>query len=233
MNRKTYIFLCISVFVLISAILLSFISVDKAVKTSNNIADFKPTIIIDAGHGGEDGGASTENNILEKDINLKISLKLKDIFETNGFSVILTRENDTDLSTSDKNKKREDLKNRVSLFNNSVDNVVISIHQNKFTDPKYRGAQIFYSDNHENNKNLAECIRKSIIQTLQPYNERQNKKAGSEIFILDNTNVPAILIECGFLSNYEDISLLTNNEYQNKLAFSIYVGFLEYYYTNY
>lgn len=233
MNRKTYLYLGVSVLALISIYLISFISIDKAVTVSGKVSENKPTIVIDAGHGGEDGGASTDDNILEKNINLAIATKLRDIFESNGFSVIMTRESDTDLSDVNDKRKASDLNNRVELFNNSVNNIVISIHQNKFTESQYRGAQIFYSGNNNKSKDFAQCVSTSIKMMLQPYNDREIMLSGSEILILDKTQVPIILVECGFLSNNEDVLLLSDDKYQNKLAFSIYLGFLEYYYTNY
>lgn len=232
MNRKTIILIFTLTISLVAVILFCFISISTITQSVNKTIEFKPTIIIDPGHGGEDGGA-TVNNILEKNINLSIAIKLKDIFESNGFSVIMTRDTDSDLSDNNTNKKFSDLNKRVSIFNSSLNNIVISIHQNKFTNSKYRGAQVFYSDNNENSKTFAECISMSINNLLQPYNNRQTKLAGSEIFILDKTDVPAVLVECGFLSNAEDISLVTDENYQTKLAFTIYLGFLDYYYKNY
>ncbi len=197
--------------------------------------EFKPTIIIDAGHGGEDGGAVTDENILEKDINLQISNKLKQYFITNGFDVIMTRESDTAIYDTDSTntKKFSDLSNRVEIFNSSVNNVVISIHQNKFTDERYYGTQVFYSSNNPLSEKFAECVKLSVTSLLQKDNTRLCKKAGSEIFVLNNATTPAIMVECGFLSNYNETQKLINDTYQNELAYCIFIGFLEFYYTNY
>lgn len=194
-----------------------------------------PTIIIDPGHGGEDGGATSDTNVLEKDLNLSIALNLKNFFEINGFDVIMTRETDTAIYDTDttSGKKRSDLQNRVDIFNSSDDNLVLSIHQNKFTQSQYNGTQIFYSANNEKSALLAENIRNSVVSLIQQNNERQSKQAGSEIFILHNTTVPAVLIECGFLSNDIEAKLLQTEEYQSKLAYCIFLGVLEYYYINY
>lgn len=231
--RLKIFFLSFISLILITVVIIS-ISTHNAYKVSTQTNDFKPTIVIDPGHGGEDGGATVEN-VLEKDINLQISQKLSDLLILNGFNVVMTRNTDTAIYSEDEssNKKRSDLNNRVKIFNELSTNIVISIHQNKFIDSKYFGTQVFYSKNDPKSEVLAECIRTSVVNLMQPDNTRESKKAGSEIFVLDNANVPAIMVECGFLSNVEEAKKLVDNEYQNKLAYCIYLGFLEYYYTNY
>ncbi len=232
--KKGTILLSVCIILLITASILTSVFVNDAVTTSNSVSlTYRPTIVIDPGHGGEDGGAITSNNIPEKNINLTISLKLRDLFQSNGFNVIMTRETDTDLSNGDDNAKRTDINNRVDIFNSSQDNIVISVHQNKFTQSQYNGTQIFYSDNVDDSKNLAECVRQSVVTLLQPDNTRLCKEVGSEIYILDNSQVPSILVECGFLSNEKEAKMLQSDEYQSELAYSIFLGFMEYYYTNY
>lgn len=204
----------------------------NSISTSTNTSDVRKTIIIDPGHGGFDSGAVVDN-ILEKNINMQISLKLKDLFLSNGFKVVMTRNKDIALYTQNDNKKRSDLNTRVKLFNSNENNIVISIHQNMFTDCRYSGTQVFFSNNNADSSYLAECIRNSVVTLIQPENKRQCKKAGSEIFVLDNSTVPAVMVECGFMSNVNELNNLTDDKYQNKLAYSIYLGFLEFYYTNY
>ncbi len=201
---------------------------------SKNI-DFRPTVVLDPGHGGEDSGAISSDNILEKDINLQIALKLKAFLQCNGFYVIMTRETDTAIYDQEDidNKKRSDLLNRAEIFNESANNIVISIHQNKFTQSQYNGAQIFYSPNNIKSEYLAENIKTSIVSLLQNDNERQCKKAGSEILILNNAEVPCVMVECGFLSNEIEKQKLIDDLYQYDMAYCICLGFLEYYYTNY
>ncbi len=218
--------------IIITVISFTLTSVNT-ISTSTNENSFDPTIVIDPGHGGFDGGAVVNNNILEKNINLQISLKLQDLFKANGFNVVMTRYEDISLNTQNDNKKRSDLNTRVELFNSSQNNVVISIHQNMFTDSRYFGTQVFFSNNNTRSSDLAECIRNSVVSLIQPENTRQCKRAGSEILVLDKAKVPAVMVECGFMSNSDEIIKLTDNEYQNKLAYCIYLGFLEYYYTNY
>ena len=236
MNNKARFFIIASASFLLVITITMFFTTDIAHTTSGSTTEFKPTIVIDAGHGGEDSGAiSNDGNILEKNINLNISLLLKDLFLTNGFDVVMTR--DTDISLHNPNatshKKHSDLQNRVDIFNSSQNNIVISIHQNKFTQEKYSGTQIFYSSNCDKSSALAEKVKSSVVTLLQPDNQRECKVAGSEIFVLNNARVPAIMVECGFLSNEAEAQKLNNNDYQSKLAYCIYLGFLEYYYTNY
>ena len=200
-------------------------------KKANAVAQFgNKTIIIDAGHGGEDGGAVALDGTLEKDINLKIAKKLNSLFSEAGFSTVMTRSEDKAIykETNEKKtlrrKKLEDLKNRLSMANSNENNVFISIHQNKFTDPGYSGTQIFYSSLEEDSEYLARCIKESIKEKLQPDNKRENKKAGKEIFLLSNIKVPAVIVECGFLSNVEECRKLNTEEYQKDIALCIFEG---------
>lgn len=182
-----------------------------------------PVIIIDPGHGGVDGGAVGVDNIVEKDINLAISLTLRDMFRINGFEVIMTR--DTDISIHDegvsgtKQQKTSDLHNRLDLVNDHPGAVFISIHQNKFGAAKYSGAQMFYGVRHPDSQRLASILQENFIGKLQPDNTRQIKQAGKELYLMYNAECPSVLIECGFLSNPEEAHRLTEPEYQNQIAF--------------
>lgn len=192
-----------------------------------------PKIIIDAGHGGFDGGASAQDGTLEKDINLKIALKLASFLRQSGFEVILTRNTDdsTEKVTEQTiaSRKKDDLMQRLELMKNNPDAVFISIHLNKFTTSAAIGSQVFYSGNNKNSKKLADDIQKTIVSLLQPENTRVNKQANSSTYILHNATVPAVLVECGFLSNSTELKLLKDENYQNKLAFSIFCGVTEYF----
>ena len=220
---------------MVVTVMACYVFTEISYQTVNNSSYFRPTIVLDPGHGGEDSGAVANNNILEKNINLQIALKLKTFLQANGFDVIMTRETDTAIyDAHERNqKKRSDLLNRVKIFNSSHNNIVISIHQNKFTQSQYSGAQIFYSANNKKSEFLAENIKTSIVSLLQPDNERQCKKAGSEILVLNNTEVPCVMVECGFLSNETEAQKLSDDSYQSDMAYCICLGFLEYYYTNY
>lgn len=202
--------------------------------TSPSVKENLPTIIIDAGHGGDDGGA-TANGIVEKNINLSISKVLSDIFTSNGYNVIMTRTDDKSINTDGttlREKKVSDMKNRLEIYNSDENNIVISIHQNKFQQEKYSGTQIFYSTNNENSKVLAESIRNSVVNLLQPENTRECKKATKEIYLLYNAKIPAVIVECGFISNYSEAEKLKTESYQKQLAFSIYLGVLDYINSN-
>lgn len=193
----------------------------------------RQTIIIDAGHGGFDGGAVAADGTVEKDINLKIALTLKDFLKQSGFRVIMTRESDvsTDDVETDKiaTRKKSDLKNRLGLMKDNPSAVFVSIHLNKFTTSAANGSQVFYSAEHVESKVLGDCIQKSIVQLLQPENTRVNKQATSSTYLLYNATVPAVLVECGFLSNSAELKRLKDEEYQKKMAFSIFCGIVDFY----
>lgn len=192
----------------------------------------KGTVILDAGHGGEDGGAVGINGVMEKDINLSIALKLEKYLKQNNFEVIMTR--DGDYSTGDQSlgtiseRKRSDTKNRLRLVEETGECILISIHQNFFTESKYSGAQIFYSGNRPESIELAESIQKNIVSSLQPENTRENKQAEKNIYLMYHCQVPAVLVECGFLSNREEADKLNNEGYQQEMAAAIYNGIIDY-----
>lgn len=181
-----------------------------------------------SGHGGEDGGAVASDGTVEKDINLKIALQTAKFLKIYGFEVIMTRERDVSTSNGDKFIKREDLENRLKLMKENKNAVFVSIHLNKFTTSAARGSQVFYSK-YGDSKRLGDLIQKSIIDNLQPENKRVNKQATSSTYLLHNAVVPAVLVECGFLSNESELLRLKDGEYQKKLAFSITGGILEYF----
>ncbi len=169
---------------------------------------------------------------VEKDINLNITLMIAKFLKQNGFTVIMTRENDvsTDDVETDKiaTRKKSDLKNRLNLMNDYKDAVFVSVHLNKFTTSAANGSQVFYSRD-EKSKILGECIQKSIVSRLQPENTRVNKQATSSTYLLYYATIPTVLVECGFLSNKSELEKLKTKDYQNKMAFCIYCGILEYF----
>ncbi|MBQ3929100.1 MAG: N-acetylmuramoyl-L-alanine amidase [Clostridia bacterium] len=187
------------------------------------------TVVIDAGHGGEDGGASA-NGVLEKEINLNVSLKLRDMLEAAGMNVVMIRDSDQSIYDSSsgtvRQRKVSDLKNRVKIINSSDKNILVSIHQNKFEQSQYSGTQIFYSVNHPKSEMLAESIRKSVTGLLQPDNKRELKPADSSIYILNQAKVPAVIVECGFLSNEKEAELLSDEAYRQKMAFAVFCGIM-------
>lgn len=190
------------------------------------------TIIIDAGHGSPDGGAVGESGVLEKDLNLSVAIMLQKFFESGGTNVLLTRSDDNgiyDVSGSIKNKKVSDIKNREEFIKSVDAEVFISIHMNKFPESKYSGPQVFYSKNNEQSEVLANCIQKSMIAALNPKSKREVKQADSSIYLLSHTDIPAVLVECGFLSNAEEEKMLQDEKYQRQLAWSVYCGIIEYF----
>lgn len=199
---------------------------------AENVKEEPVCILIDAGHGGEDGGAVSDDGVVEKDINLAISQYLRDYFELSGCNVLMTREDDAALGDitlpTVKERKRSDMKERLEMYNNEEVDCVISIHQNKFTSSQYSGAQVFYSANDSGSEVLAECLRKAVVSFIQPNNDRELKQADSNIYLLNNCVNPCVLVECGFLSNAEETARLVTEEYQKQVAFSIYCGTLEY-----
>lgn len=206
---------------------------------SDNIENTKmqPNVIIDCGHGGEDGGAVSSKGLVEKDVNLQIGLALQLFMKQGGFDVEMIRTTDTAVYDKEastlREKKVSDIHNRSDIVNEHDNNILISIHQNKFEQSQYHGTQVFYSENSEKSKELAEYIRLAVKGLLQNENNRQCKAATKDIYILYNSTVPAVLVECGFLSNPEEESKLRTELYRNQIAFSIYSGFLEFYYQNY
>ena len=188
------------------------------------------TILVDPGHGGFDAGAS-KDNVLEKDLNLNVALKLKDKIRERGGNVLMTR--DTDVSTADENrkdgstKKASDLKKRKEMIKDS--DIAVSIHMNKFEQSKYWGAQVFYADRSEESKALGETIQESLKQYLSDGNQRVAKKSDGSIFLLKNADKPVVIVECGFLSNPDELERLKDDAYQNKIAEGICIGIEKYF----
>jgi len=192
----------------------------------NTLKDY--TIVLDAGHGGEDGGASSASGALEKDINLAITLTLRDLLVANGARVILTRSEDTLLydKTVDYRgrKKALDLAARRKIAEETPNALFVSIHMNAFPQTQYKGLQVWYSKNTPASLTLAQSIQELARDQLQPENDRRVKAATSSIYLLHHLTCPAVLIECGFLSNPEEASLLATDEYQNRLAFLLFLA---------
>ena len=179
-------------------------------------------VVIDAGHGGEDGGAVGINGCYEKNINLQIAKKLQTFLSGMGIKSILTR--DTDILLYNRNENYEGRKKHLDMLarlkiTNSYENVIfVSIHQNAFPQEKYSGFQIYYSQNNEASLALAKTVEEDIKKYLQPDNNRKAKMSAGSIYLLDNLTCPSVLLECGFLSNGEECALLCSEEYQNDLC---------------
>ena len=229
----------IGTFFLISVVCISIsLSVQRqsseAVLSALDTARDSPplTVVIDAGHGGEDGGASSANGILEKDLNLQIADRLCDLLKSNGVNVVMTRTEDVLLY--DKNadyigrKKMLDLAARRKIAEETENCIFVSIHMNAYPLSQYHGLQVWYSPNNPQSQMLAESVRSMIAGTLQKENDRQCKRATSSIYLLHHLKMPAILVECGFLSNPEEAAVLANEDYQRTLARLLFLAIMEY-----
>lgn len=177
------------------------------------------TIVIDPGHGGIDGGATSVSGMLESQYNLDISLRLEDLFHLLGFQTKMIRRTDISVHTSGETiaaKKVSDLRQRVRLVNETEDAVLLSVHQNTFSDSKYSGAQVFYGPKGES-RELAEALQEEFRRTVNPGSQRQIKKAEG-VYLMQHINTTGVLVECGFLSNPEEDALLKTPEYQRKIC---------------
>ena len=179
----------------------------------------RKTVVIDAGHGGVDGGATSCTGVLESQFNLEIALKLDDLMHLLGINTVMIRNTDCSIYTQGQTisqKKISDLKERVRIVNSIDDCALISIHQNHFSDSRYSGAQVFYAST-EGSRNLANALQMTMIRAINPGSHRKIKKADS-IYLMQHITCPGVLIECGFLSNPQEELLLRNHTYQQKLC---------------
>lgn len=218
----------IAIILVISLAMVSFIAINLGLSQETmNIkenSNGSKIILIDAGHGGMDGGTSSKMGTVEKNINLSIALELKDSLKKSGYTVVMTREQDAanySKSGTIRSNYNEDLRNRCELKNSSNCDMFISIHLNYFTQSKYYGAQVWYSNNKDSGTFAAQ-VQKNLRMDLDPSNKRVQKPAKNAYKILrENDNMPSVIVECGFLSNYEEEQKLKTPEYQEKIANSI------------
>jgi len=193
------------------------------------------TVIIDAGHGGEDGGASSIAGLVEKNVNLDISRKLADMLRASGINVVMTRNEDKLLY--DRNvdfhgrKKKLDMAARLNVMQKTENTIFISIHMNSYTNPIYSGLQVWYSQNNGDSEALADIIQTNNRAYLQPDNTRKIKGATSSIFLLDKATCPAVLVECGFLSNADEAANFETEEHRQKIALLLCSSILKFLYS--
>jgi N-acetylmuramoyl-L-alanine amidase len=182
---------------------------------------------------GEDQGAESENGTTEAETNLKITLKVQKLLEQSGCNVILTRSDDNAIYDLDKQtlkeKKVSDIKNRVKIGNESSADIFVSIHLNKISESQYYGWQTFFKDGNEQGQKLATCIQNCLNESIQKENTRVPLKIDN-VYIIKNVEIPTSIVECGFLSNPEEEKQLLQDEYQDKLAWGIYTGIIQYFY---
>lgn len=232
LKKLIYVVLPLIISVLIFICTLTLRNPISAVKSTKQNAN-QPIVIIDAGHGGFDGGAVSDDGTVEKDINLSIALYLQEYLAIFNIKTIMIRETDCSVEDNGLNtirqKKSSDLHNRMKIMEETDNAIFVSIHQNKFPDGKYSGTQVFYSPKTKDESQvLAQTIQDYIVNTLQKDNERQIKECGTSVFLMYNAVKPAVLVECGFLSNYEETQRLKSSEYQKKIAFCIAMGIQNY-----
>ena len=238
MKKGLYLILNVKIIAVLTSFLFAFVLAFIAVAAGHTVSvgNFKtvtkPVIIIDAGHGGEDGGTQSAEGILEKDINLAISLKLDKILTRYGFETVMIRDTDRMIydegSSTVRMRKSSDLHNRMDVMKNHPGCIFLSIHQNHFSESKYNGAQVFFCKAQSGSEMLADCIQKSIVSSLQKENTRQIKPCDSSVYLIKNAVSTAVMVECGFLSNPEEANKLSDNTYQYEMALAIAKGLVNY-----
>ncbi|MGE7663732.1 N-acetylmuramoyl-L-alanine amidase CwlD [Peribacillus sp. NPDC097264] len=229
MRRKLkYTGISIGLFVLFLIVTFKFVEDDSW--ESWNLPLTGKVIILDAGHGGMDGGANVQD-VMEKEIALSVTLKVRDYLQEQGALVMLTREKDVDLATEDtkgiRKRKQEDLRNRVEMINDSEADLFLTIHLNAFPSASSKGAQTFYTNRFEENKQVAKFIQTEIIRNLE--NTTRDAKTINHVYLMNYAKKPGALVEIGFLSNTEERERLMSDKYQEKIASSIYMGILRYF----
>lgn len=194
--------------------------------------NYQNTLVLDAGHGGMDGGAVAEDGTMEQDINLAIVQKCQSFSGLFGLNTMLTREDndslDYDPEKSIRANKIADMHARVRITNSVSNPIFVSVHLNKFSDSSYSGAQVFWSKNNPEGQLLAQQVQKTLTHGLSPARERQAKQAADGIYLMKTLTCPAIIVECGFLSHPEEARLLAQDDYQKRLALCIIGGYLQY-----
>ena len=230
MIKKNHILLTLLVFCVSAMAFNLFYTSNKPVSA---IPVANRTIIVDAGHGGEDGGASSKTGTVEKDLNLQVALKLQALLKQSGCAVFTSRADDISIHNPGEekkgNRKISDLDNRKALPKEYKADAFVSIHMNTFPQTQYYGSQVFYSSFPPESKKLGDIVMNELVQGIDNKNIRVAKEAINNIYILNDTKVPSIVVECGFLSNPDEAARLKTPEYQQKLAFNIYSGILKFF----
>ena len=217
MSRRFF-FLCMA---LVLALLACF-AYPRPVRPTLGQLSATPVLILDAGHGGEDSGAVGIGDVLEKDLNLAVCGILSELLISSGFEVIPTRTEDVMLGNGTTgHKKGEDLKARVEIGNQNPDAYYVSVHMNKFPKEYCKGIQLFYSPNHSASLPLAQSLHTLVKTYFQTDNNREIKNGKEHIYLMNRIQNPAILVECGFVSNPEEATLLQDTDYQKKIALLI------------
>ena len=226
------------IFLLIFIILILIIfGIYYLISTNRFVMKTKPEkstiVVIDCGHGGPDGGAVGADGTLEKDINLSLGFRLKEHLEMNGYRVVMTRKTDDficdDHNASLREQNVSDLHNRLNIAESYKNAIFISLHMNQFSDARYWGSQLFYSPNHPDSRELASLIRDRLICSVQQGNDRSLKEMDSSVYIIYHATHPALLLECGFMSNPEELDKFKDERYQSQFAWSVLLGIQDYF----
>jgi len=216
--------------------MLAFLSLTLHHQSSDVFSgDITNRIVLDAGHGLPDGGAIGANGTIESELNLEIAKKVQKLLKKKGYEVIMTRKDENSICEDEKSisaRKKSDMRKRLEIINSSGADMFVSIHMNKFSSPSYRGAQVIYSGNYIESEILAGIIQKELHSLPDNKSKRTHLKAPSGIFLLKNAQIPAVIVECGFLSNFDEEKLLGTEKYQDALAKAIAKGIDNYYERN-
>ena len=225
--KKSLIILLTFAFTFVSCLCINtLLSEKKAV--NNELVTGRKCIVIDAGHGGVDAGTVAADGTPEKDINLAVALNLYDFLNVCGIQCKLIRDDDSEYYPNGIDRSRSDLYNRLD-FVNSVDNaVLVSIHQNFFDDPSQWGMQVWYTANEDTSKALADNILNNTKMFIQPENTRKNKASDNSYYILYKASVPSVMVECGFMSNLQEVANLKSDIYRKRVACTITLGLSQY-----
>jgi len=227
MKEKTTLCILIAAILLLGSTFFKRVEQEQAISAMGKQKE-APVVLIDAGHGGKDPGKVGINDALEKDINLGIAKRLKNLLEQNEIAVVMTREEDKDLASEQAtSRKNEDLRARANLITETAPVVMVSIHQNSFPEAEVDGAQVFYYSGSEEGKRLGTMVQERLKSEISDGNHRV-AKANKEYYLLKKSSCPAVIVECGFLSNPTEAALLATEEYQEKIAFAIHLGIMEY-----
>ncbi len=232
MQKKYWLKPCLAVFILFICLLFYAYIFHTAQPTNATAETGNRVVIIDAGHGGEDGGAVGADGTVEQYLNLQIAKYLEAQLAVFGVQTVMTRTTEDSIHNPDaatvRERKVSDIHNRMEIMETTPNAVFVSIHQNKFQNKTEWGTQVFYSPNTTASAALADCIQQSVTETLQPKNMRVIKKTDNSIYLLYYAKKPAVLVECGFLSNPQELEKLKDETYQKQMAFSVALGILKY-----
>lgn len=233
LSKKRILLITTCIFVSIFSFMYFNSGIQKETIPTVSLPISNKVVVIDAGHGVPDEGAQSNNGTTEAQTNLKIALKLQNLLEQAGCTVILTRSDENAIYDIDKEtlkeKKISDIKNRVKIGNEASADIFVSIHLNKIPEQQYYGWQTFFKQGNEQGKKLATSIQNNLNKAIQKENKRVPLKI-ENIYIIKHVEIPTTIVECGFLSNPEEEKQLLEDNYQNKLAWGIYTGIIDYFY---